>query len=106
MRSHVAHIDPVELFAGVYRKTLISGERIMICQIVFAPGGLVPTHQHPHEQAGYVLEGKLRLTIAGEELLLEAGESYVIPSATPHAASADIPTTVLDIFSPPRDEYK
>ena len=42
MRANAAHVDPVEMFAGVHRKTLAYGENAMICQIIFAPGGDVP----------------------------------------------------------------
>lgn len=106
MRANAALVDPVEMFAGVHRKTLAYGERTMICQIIFAPGGDVPLHHHPHEQSGYVLEGTLKLTIGTGLLVLKPGETYVIPGNTPHAAAADEPTVVLDIFSPPREEYK
>ncbi len=106
MRARAAHVDPIEMFAGVHRRTLAYGENTMICQISFAPGGDVPLHQHPNEQSGYVIEGTLKLTVATELLVLEPGETYVIPADTPHAATADEPTVVLDIFSPPREDYK
>lgn len=106
MRASAAHVDPVEMFTGVHRKTLVYGDKAMICQISFAPGGDVPLHNHPNEQTGYVLEGTLKLTIGEELLVLKPGEAYVIPGNTPHAATADEPTVVLDIFSPPRDDYK
>ena len=106
MRANAAHVDPVKMFAGVHRKTLAYGENAMICQIIFAPGGDVPMHHHPNEQTGYVLEGTLKLTIGADLLELEPGETYVIPGNTPHAATADEPTVVLDIFSPPREDYK
>ena len=106
MRASAAHVDPIEMFAGVHRKTLAYGANTMICQISFAPGGDVPLHQHPNEQSGYVIEGTLKLTIDTELLVLKPGETYVIPGNTPHAAAADEPTVVLDIFSPPREDYK
>ncbi len=106
MRASAAHVDPVEMFTGVHRKTLAYGDKAMICQIAFAPGGDVPLHNHPNEQTGYVLEGTLKLTIGEELLILKPGETYVIPGHTPHAATADEPTVVLDIFSPPREDYK
>jgi quercetin dioxygenase-like cupin family protein len=106
MRANAAHVDPIEMFAGVHRKTLSYGENAMICQITFAPGGYVPLHDHPNEQTGYVISGILRLTIGEDVLILEPGETYVIPGNTPHDATADEPTVVLDIFSPPREDYK
>ncbi len=71
------------------------------------PEALVPTHQHPHEQMGMGLEGEFELIIADEARLIRAGDSYLIPSNTPHSArSVGGPARALDVFSPPRDDYK
>ena len=71
------------------------------------PGAVVPLHTHPHEQCGRVLSGSFHLTIDGETRLLREGDHYVIPGGTPHAAKGtEHPSLALDIFSPPREEYK
>jgi quercetin dioxygenase-like cupin family protein len=85
---------------------VISGERLMVCEVTLAPGGVVPRHSHPHEQLGRCLVGAFELEIDGERRVVRAGESYVIPGDVPHAARALEATAVtLDIFSPPRAEY-
>jgi quercetin dioxygenase-like cupin family protein len=101
-----AHVDPVEMFPGVRRKTLAEGERVMVCEISFDAGAAVPEHQHPHEQAGYGVRGELVLTIAGAPVTVRPGDGYVIPSNTPHAARAVSECAVVDVFSPPREEYR
>ena len=56
----------------------------------------------------YVLEGCLRLTVgsAGETTYdLRAGEVIHLPSNVPHAAVALEDTRVLDVFSPPREDW-
>jgi transcriptional regulator with XRE-family HTH domain len=44
-------------------------------------GGII---QHKGEELGYVLEGCLALTIAGERHVLHAGDSFHFPSDLPH----------------------
>ena len=83
------------------------GDRIMLAFLDFEPDSVVEQHNHPHEQMGTVLEGTLELTIAGETHTLGPGDAYLIPSNVLHAArSGPEPCRVVDVFSPPRDEYK
>jgi quercetin dioxygenase-like cupin family protein len=95
-----------ELVPGIVAR-LFWGERMMLAVVEIDPGALLPEHNHPHEQAGMILEGELELTIGGESRLLTAGHAYIIPGGTLHSARAgDAPCRVLDIFSPVREEYK
>ena len=95
-----------ELVPGVFLRTMW-GDKIMMALIDIGPGAVVPLHTHPHEQCGRVLSGSFHLTIAGETRLLREGDHYVIPGGVLHAArGTDHPSLALDIFSPPRDEYK
>ncbi len=41
-------------------------------------------YSHEGEEAGYVLEGSIDLTIDGETFRLQAGDSYSFPSHLPH----------------------
>jgi quercetin dioxygenase-like cupin family protein len=78
----------------------------MIVHITLDPGATVPAHSHPHEQVGYVLSGELSLTIGGVEHSLKPGDSYLIPSNVEHAGVTDGGVEVIDVFSPPREEYR
>jgi len=102
----VAQRPQKELFRGVKIRT-VYGEHIMMSFVYFDPHGVVPEHAHPHEQSGTVLEGTFELVIDGEKRQLTTGDAYVIPPNTPHSARAfDAPAVALDIFHPPREEYK
>jgi quercetin dioxygenase-like cupin family protein len=69
-------------------------------------GSIVPTHTHPHEQIGYIVKGKAKLKIGEKEHLLENGDSYYIPPNIEHGATLIEESTIIDIFSPPREDYK
>ncbi len=95
-----------ELFPGITVRTFWGDQ--MLCAIVDLDANVsLPLHSHPHEQAGVVLQGELELTVAGETRLLAPGDAYLIPGNVEHSAGAgSMPTRVMDIFSPVREEYK
>lgn len=100
-----AEATAVEMFPGVVRRTLSSGDRTTLIEVTMAQGAAVPDHTHPHEQVGYVASGRVRFAIDGEERELRAGDSYLVPGDASHAVTALEPSLCIDIFSPVREEY-
>jgi len=79
----------------------------MMSVVEVAPKAVVPNHTHPHEQAGLVLQGEFEFTIGGETKWMKQGEAYIIPGGVAHSlVGSDGWSLILDIFSPPREEYK
>ncbi len=94
-----------QVFPGVYLR-ILAGDHVMFSVVRFDPRATVPTHQHPHEQIGMVLEGGMDLWIADERRPLVHGDMYTIPANVPHgAATTDSTCLVLDVFHPLREEY-
>jgi quercetin dioxygenase-like cupin family protein len=100
-----AEATPVEMFPGVVRRTLTSGDRETLVEVTIAEGSEVPDHSHPHEQVGYVVRGRVRFTIGGEAQELQAGDGYLVPADVSHEVTALEPSVSIDIFSPVREEY-
>jgi quercetin dioxygenase-like cupin family protein len=97
---------PVEMLPGIVRRTMTAGDKMMLIEVTLDPGAVVPMHTHPHEQTGYVVSGRMRLQIADETLDLNPGDAYMIPGGAEHEATALEPLVIVDIFSPPREEYR
>jgi quercetin dioxygenase-like cupin family protein len=96
---------PVEPVRGCRARTPF-GQHLMLSYLEMDDGAEVPLHHHPHEQGGILLKGKLQLTIGDETRIVEAGSLFLIPPNVPHRAVAvDGPATVLDVFSPVREDY-
>lgn len=95
----------MEAVEGVFLAQLAAGDRTSVQHFRIEPGAVVPEHSHHHEQAGFVYEGELTFEVGGEELVVGAGESYVIPGDEPHGAvnRGDDPVYGIDVFSPPRE---
>ena len=94
----------IDMVAGVRRRTLVSGKTMLQMRVEFTTRSHLPEHQHPHEQVTHVLNGCLRMTVAGEPQELRAGQSLYIGPNVPHFADADEDTVVLETFSPPRED--
>ena len=99
------NLQKCELFPGAH-SGLAAGEHIMLSFLEMAEGAVFPEHSHPEEQAGLVLEGSIRLCIGHEEKVLEPGHAYIVPPNVSHSGiELEGPLRVLDIFTPPRDDY-
>jgi len=95
-----------ELAPGVMIRAMW-GDKVMMSVIESAPHAVVPLHTHPHEQAGIVLQGEFDMTIGGETRRMRPGDAYVIPGGVEHGIKGlEGWALALDIFSPPREEYK
>jgi quercetin dioxygenase-like cupin family protein len=90
---------------GIKYKTLTFGERTCLSEFSLKKGSVIPSHSHPHEQTGYVISGCLLFTIAGERFEGRPGDSWNIPSNVEHDIDVLEDTVVIEVFSPPREDY-
>src|SRR5512144_650436 len=95
------HEEPVEELSPSIGRQMVHTGNMTIARIVLASGGSVPSHEHANEQVANVLSGSLRFVVGGEERVVAAGESVVIPPNVPHEVEALEDSLVLDVFSPP-----
>lgn len=54
---------------------------------VFEPEMKIPDHRHPFTEVRVVLQGELLTNVAGNQVLLRAGDRIEIPSNTKHSYS-------------------
>ena len=104
--EHVPAEDPdaTEAREGVHLAVLASGDEMSLQHFEVEPGAEVPAHAHPHEQAGYLVEGTLTFLLDDEELTVGPGDSYSIPGEERHGVEnrEDEVVRGVDVFSPPR----
>lgn len=99
-----SEVELENLKAGLDRQ-LVVGENMMLARVLLKKGCIVPEHSHHNEQLTYILEGALKFTIDGKEIVVGAGEVLCIPPHLPHAAEALEDTVDLDVFNPPRADW-
>lgn len=57
--------------------------------------------QREYETVGYVIEGRAELHIEGQVILLEPGNSWVVPKGSSHTYKILEPFTAVEATSPP-----
>jgi len=95
-------------FKGVLLDVLAIGEKSMVTKMNYVKGNFASTHQHPHEQCGYVISGQYNLKIEAPEnqdVILNPGDSYAIPGNIPHSFEVIEGGEVIDVFTPHREDY-
>ena len=95
----------LEKVTEMISRKIVTGEREMLAQIYLKKGAIVPLHDHDAEQMTYILQGALKFTVNGEEIIVREGEVLHIPSRVPHQAEALDDTFDLDVFSPIRQDW-
>lgn len=90
---------------GIHRKTVAFGERTLMSEFKLEKGRTLPLHEHPYEQTGYLIKGKMNLFIGDEQYDVEPGDSWCIPENVQHSALIIEDSIVIEVFSPLREDY-
>jgi quercetin dioxygenase-like cupin family protein len=88
----------------IRRKIFSPGEQIMSMLVELKAGGTGPGHSHIHEQLGFVVSGKIEITISGVVYQISAGEQILVPSNQFHSVQAIEDTLLLETFTPLRKD--
>lgn len=95
----------VETGEGVTRQVLSQTAELMTVEFAFDKGGVGDLHHHVHVQSTYVLSGKFRFTIDGSDHQLGVGDSVVIPGNAVHGCVALEAGSLIDTFTPRREDF-
>ena len=94
-----------DLGGGVTRRVLAYTDRLMIVEVSFEAGSTGSVHTHPHCQNTYVKSGRFRFTVDGEPVEVAAGDTLAFPPDVPHGTLCLEAGTLLDIFTPMREDF-
>lgn len=90
---------------GVKFISVVHGEKTHLTEFRLEKGSTIPQHSHPQEQTGYLVSGKMTFTIAGETFEAGPGDGWNIPGNVEHGVEVLDDAMVLEVFSPPREDY-
>ena len=99
------HTVGLEDLNPLLQRQFVVGQEVMLARVLLKKGCIVPEHSHHNEQITYILEGALKFSIDGREIVVHSGEVLTIPPNMPHKAEAVEDTVDLDIFNPPRADW-
>jgi quercetin dioxygenase-like cupin family protein len=80
---------------------LASGVRVAMRLWTHERPGPQPETERTYEVVGYVLEGRAKLHLEGQTLLLEKGDSWTVPRGARHSYEIVEPFTAVEATSPP-----
>lgn len=80
---------------AVVSKVVQKGDGLDVTVFAFDAGQELTEHQTPKVAVVQVLSGRLRFTVDGEELTLDAGSWLHMAPHAPHALTATEPTVLL-----------
>jgi len=89
---------------GVRRRILQAQGALMLMEVLFTDGAAGYEHNHVHEQISYCVTGRFEYSLDGRTHLLTQGESIYVPSNARHGAKALEPGTLIDVFTPVRED--
>ena len=102
---HHSDIAVTPLGGGVERSVLAYDDPLMAVEVSFEIGSEGAPHTHPHTQLSYVLSGSFRYSVEDESVILNPGDSIVVPSGLTHGTVCLKKGVLLDVFTPKRDDF-
>ena len=86
---------------------IFCGDQAMLSIVTIWPNAKGKIHSHPQEQWGFLIEGSGIRIQGNEKIVINKGDFWQTPGGVDHGIiGGSEGAKVLDIFSPPRDEYK
>jgi len=95
----------VEFIPGIFRRTLVYNDQLMLCHFTLTKGATIPLHNHKAVQNGYVIKGKVKFIKESLSFIAEAGCGYCFDSEERHGAEILENSEFIECFSPLRNEY-
>jgi quercetin dioxygenase-like cupin family protein len=90
---------------GMSRQIMGYQSNLMVVKVCFENGVTADLHKHPHQQVAYIDEGKFDVEVGGAKVILEKGDSFVVPSQVLHGVVCLEKGIIIDTFSPKRADF-
>ncbi|HEV7266871.1 MAG TPA: cupin domain-containing protein [Falsiroseomonas sp.] len=100
--TRMTAVEGRPLGGEVQLRTLMATPRMLFVETTFAAGQASQPHVHAdHESIVYVVSGKVRVTIEGEEFIAGPGDAWYNAPGVEHHIEALEPTVSVEVKSPP-----
>ncbi|MDP9171959.1 MAG: cupin domain-containing protein [Acidobacteriota bacterium] len=96
---------PEEKLNDLASRRVIHTEFMTVARLRLLKGAIVPMHHHVNEQITMLESGALRFEVAGEQVLVRAGDVLRIPPGAPHMVETLEDSMAVDLFTPPREDW-
>lgn len=103
--TSIKDIAVKEIFPGFYGRFLHT-QTMTFAFWEITSGSTVPEHSHMHEQVAQLIDGKFELTVDGITYPMLPGQLITIPPHVRHSGKAITNCSLVDVFSPVREDYR
>lgn len=87
------------------QKYLASGTRLSMRLWKDEAPGEKPVSKRDYETVGYVIDGRAELELEGQMVILEPGDSWVVPKGTAHRYKIIESFTAVEATTPPAEVH-
>lgn len=92
---------------GLSVKPLMVGEGALLMEVHRKAGLIDPEHAHPdHESICYLVSGRMRVVIDGDEFIAEPGATWIHRPGVRHYHETLEDSVQIEIKSPPRKTWE
>jgi quercetin dioxygenase-like cupin family protein len=102
---NISELEVVERLPG-WRGRFFHSAEMTFAHYEFACGASIHEHSHAQEEVYQVIEGELRITIAGVVSTLRPGTIAIVPAEARHSVEALSDGRVLIVDCPRRPEFE
>jgi quercetin dioxygenase-like cupin family protein len=78
---------------------MLESEGLDLAEETLLPGQMVQDHRHPFDEVRMVCSGQLMVDIAGNRMLLRAGDRILIPANTRHSKANESAEPCVCLFA-------
>ncbi len=104
--ADIAGLEPHQIWDGVVGR-VVHGDRVTLSVVELDADCFIPAHDHENEQVGMIVLGSLTFRVGDETRELRPGGTWRIPPNVPHDVRTGAEgAVVLEVFSPPRQDWK
>ena len=86
---------PLERITALISRKAVAGDGQTLAQVYLKRGALVPLHAHDGGELIYVLDGMLKLRLAGDDIVAREGRVVRVPARVQHQIEALADTFAL-----------
>ena len=81
-------------------KNILQDKGYQVTRYVYPPGTCFPDHSHSVDKIDGVLSGRFKMTMQGHSVVLEAGDTLVVPTGVVHSAEVVGDDSVVSLALP------
>jgi quercetin dioxygenase-like cupin family protein len=87
------------------RRILTHSDQLMMVEVTLKKEGVIPMHNHIHEQMTHILSGTYEFEVDGKIMILTQGDTAYMPSNVFHRVTCLESGTFIDVFTPARKDF-